>query len=190
MLLFGHTGITLGAAALVTGALNGRKEKLSWFARLSKYFDIRLLMVGSMLPDIIDKPVGQYFFRETFQNGRIFSHTLLFLLVLTAVGLYLLKAHKQAWMMALAAGTATHLILDQMWKIPGTLFWPLMGLKFPMINLEGWGIGLWEAILHNPSIYIPETIGLAISIWFVIVVIIRKQAGCLTKERDGFPDSK
>jgi inner membrane protein len=181
MLLFAHTGITLGAATLVTGVLNSHKGKLSWFAGLSKYLDVRILIVGSMLPDIIDKPVGQYFFRETFENGRIFSHTLLFLLVLAGAGYYLLKAHRQSWMLVLAAGTAMHLILDQMWRIPETLFWPLMGLKFPMIDLEGWGIGLWEAIKHTPSIYIPELIGLAILIWYGIVALTRKQAGAFFK---------
>lgn len=181
MLLFAHTGITLGAAAAVSGALYRRKEKVAWFVALTKYFDVRLLLVGSMLPDIIDKPVGQYFFRETFQNGRIFSHTLLFLIVLSGIGWYLLKAHRQAWMLTLAVGTATHLILDQMWNTPRTLFWPLMGVNFPTVDLEGWIQEIFKTLTLDPATYIPEAIGLMMLIWFALVVINRKQAGAVLK---------
>jgi inner membrane protein len=180
MLLFAHTGIALGAATVVAGIAN-KREKTSWFVSLTKYTDVRLLMVGAMLPDIIDKPVGQYFFRETFENGRIFSHTLLFLLILTGIGFYLLRAHRQAWMLTLAAGTAMHLILDQMWGVPGTLFWPLMGLKFVTENLEGWAAGMAKAVTSSPETYISEAIGLTILLWFGVVVIKRKQAGALLK---------
>jgi inner membrane protein len=180
MLLFAHTGIALGAATVVAGIAN-KQEKVSWFVSLTKYMDARLLMVGAMLPDIIDKPVGQYFFRETFENGRIFSHTLLFLLILTGIGFYLLKAHRQAWMLTLAAGTAMHLILDQMWTVPRTLFWPLMGFQFPPENLEVWATEIVNAVTSNPQTYIPEVIGLVILLWFGVVVIKRKQAGSLLK---------
>ena len=82
MLVLGHAGITLGAATLVAGALKSSHSSqvggISWFILLGRYIDIRLLLVGSLLPDIIDKPIGQYFLVETFSNGRIFSHTLLF----------------------------------------------------------------------------------------------------------------
>ena len=95
MLLLGHAGITLGAATLVAGVMKSRHSsqimKVSWFALLSSYVDIRLLLLGSLLPDIIDKSVGQVFFRETFASGRIFSHTLLFLIIITGVGFYLYK---------------------------------------------------------------------------------------------------
>ena len=84
MLIFGHAGITLGAAVIVSSVAYNRKsqdvEKRSNLSSLPAYLDIRLLLIGSLLPDIIDKPVGQLIFRETFSNGRIFSHTLLFLL--------------------------------------------------------------------------------------------------------------
>jgi membrane-bound metal-dependent hydrolase YbcI (DUF457 family) len=174
MLLFAHTGIALGAAAVIAGVANNR-EKVFWFKSLSKFLDIRFLVVGSMLPDIIDKPVGMYLFRDTFSNGRIFSHTLLFLLVLAAIGVWLYKTKVQAWMLALVTGTFFHLVLDSMWQIPGTLFWPLMGLNFTAIETEGWIEGVFSAYVSNPSVYIPELIGTAILIWFGIVVIKRKQ---------------
>jgi inner membrane protein len=179
MLLFGHMGITLGAAALAARSVGNRKadpvEKTSWFTPLSRYLDIRLLLIGSMLPDIIDKPVGQFFFRETFYNGRIFAHTLLFLVLITAAGYYLSKCRHQLWMLTLAAGTFTHLALDEMWQVPGTFFWPLMGFHFPQYDLTGWAINIFRALLSNPYIYVSESVGLVIIIWFGITLVSRKK---------------
>ena len=90
MLVLGHAGITLGAGVLLNSALikSGRapfkgqspqsSRKLSWISSLGSRIDIRILMMGSLLPDIIDKPVGRLLLRDTLNNGRIFSHTLLF----------------------------------------------------------------------------------------------------------------
>jgi hypothetical protein len=114
MLAFGHTGLTLGLAVLLAGLTAtshssrskevradvlsspspwaaaetnyGETHKLSWIQSLAHYADLRLLLVGSLLPDIIDKPVGQFFFRETFSNGRIFSHPSSFLPSLLFLG--------------------------------------------------------------------------------------------------------
>ena len=181
MLIFGHAGITLGAAILITGGMNSRQKKVSWFVSLSKYLDIRLLLVGSLLPDIIDKPIGHYLFKETFNNGRIFSHTLLFLILISAVGFYLYKGHRQVWMLTLAAGALAHLLLDEMWKVPATLFWPVMGFSFKEIDLAGWASKIFHALFTEPAIYIPEIIGLVIVLWFGLTVIRRKQVGALIK---------
>ena len=119
MLVFGHTGITLGAAVLLANLIPNRRfsqtagnetvspstrssnepqaagetsrRKNSWFASLGRRINIRLILVGSLLPDIIDKPVGMVFFRESFSNGRIFCHTLLFLIIIMIAGLYLYR---------------------------------------------------------------------------------------------------
>jgi inner membrane protein len=179
VLLFSHIGIALGASTIISGGIN--REKLAWFDKLSKYLDIRFLVIGSMLPDIIDKPVGQYFFRDTFQNGRIFSHSLLFFLVITALGYYLWRKQHRTWLLALAAGTLTHLVLDSMWRVPKTLFWPVMGWSFPKIELENWAGGIWHALFHEPGVYIPEIIGLAVVLWFAVWVIWRRKAGVFLK---------
>jgi membrane-bound metal-dependent hydrolase YbcI (DUF457 family) len=181
VIFFGHVGITLGAGAVLAGNVNRRGKKQSWFVSLSRYVDIRLLLVGSMLPDIIDKPVGMYFFRNTFNNGRIFSHTLLFLIVISAVGLLIYKKQHRTWMLALAAGTFTHLLLDSMWKTPATLFWPLLGFSFPKTNLENWLQIILHTTVSDPTVYLPEIIGLAIVLWFVIETIKRKQVGAFIK---------
>ncbi len=181
MLLFGHVGITLGVAALAARAVCKPKvdqaKKESWFAPLARNADIRVLLIGSMLPDIFDKPIGEYFFYATFYNGRIFAHTLLFLVLLVAAGYYLYQRYKQTWMLTLAAGNFMHLTLDQMWQVPDTFFWPFLGFHFARYELDNWFANLLMALLSSPYIYISEAIGVAISIWFGIWLISQKKVG-------------
>ena len=200
-MIFGHIGITLGAAVLLNGALtksrtfptgmdelrsqpplppekpshqNRSSDTSSWLNSLADHVDIRLLLIGSLLPDIIDKPVGRFFFAETFNNGRIFCHTLLFLTVLILGVLYLYWRHSKTWLLALSFGTFTHLILDLMWLEPQTLLWPIYGLQFEKKGcLESWLRGIIYAFLDNPIIGIPEMAGAVIVIWFVWLLVHR-----------------
>ncbi len=190
MLLFGHVGITLGAAGVIAGlAGNSSRGETSaatknpradstiagkrtarlaaWFSKLGDYLDIRFLLIGSILPDIIDKPVGQYLFRETLSNGRVFCHTLIFLLLITVSGWYLYRRYHRTWLLALASGTAAHLVLDRMWEAPKTLLWPFFGLTFERVDLTYWTSGLLRALLTDPGTYIPELVGIAVFAWFI-----------------------
>jgi inner membrane protein len=184
MLLLAHPGITLGVATIIAGVANHKQAshstKISWFASLSRYVDIRILLVGSLLPDIIDKPIGQYFFRETFSNGRIFSHTLLFLIILAGIGFYLYKRHHQVWMLTLAAGTFFHLVLDGMWVDPATLFWPLLGLTFEKEDLLDLS-NILQKLVSDPGTYIPELTGLVILLWFGVGLFARKKVWAFIK---------
>lgn len=195
MLLFGHIGITLASAAIGSGIIgkihygitkNRGKEtllaksshransKASFFNSLANRLDIRFLLIGSLLPDIIDKPIGVYFFRETFSNGRIFSHTLLFLVLVMVAGLLVVKKYSgKTWGLALSIGTLFHLILDQMWLMPRTLLWPLFGIGFEGIETANWLRSLLHALLEEPELYVPEIIGLAVLAWFVLKLLRR-----------------
>ncbi|OGO45101.1 MAG: hypothetical protein A2Z05_06810 [Chloroflexi bacterium RBG_16_60_22] len=182
MLLFGHTGITLGAAALVAGVVKSRGVSgQSWFVRLSQYMDIRLLLVGSLLPDIIDKPVGQLFFREALSSGRIYAHTLLFLVVVAAAGLFLFKRCRQVWLLTLAAGSLMHHILDAMWSSPAVLLWPLLGFEFSRINVDLWLSNMWHVLFNEPSVYVPEIIGLAVLAWYGVTLVRGKRVGAFVR---------
>jgi hypothetical protein len=194
LLVFGHAGITLGAVTLLNGLLTGvtyRGQKtyhelepddnasgkpgspFSWFVQLNRRLDLRILLVGSLLPDIIDKPLGHILFREYLSSGRTFTHTLLFTILLTLGGLFLRYRTGKTWLLALAIGTSAHLILDEMWlqQWRATLLWPLYGLEFPKADITGWVGNLWYALLHNPATYIPEIIGGVVIIVFLWVLL-------------------
>jgi inner membrane protein len=177
MLLFAHVGITFGAAAAAAG-IAGKDRRASiaaWPGELARHLDLRWLMVGSLLPDIIDKPLGQYILPGLIGTGRAYAHTLLFPIVLTAAALIIHRRWHRTWGLALAAGTFLHLVLDQLWTTPEVLFWPLLGTSFARIDLEGWAGSLWQALTSEPSIYLPEIIGFVILAWFGVTLLRRRR---------------
>ena len=197
MLLLGHTGIALGAAVILTGTLASSRfskatrnvamespplssraipeDKAPWLDSLARRLDIRLLLIGSLLPDIIDKLFGHFFFRETFSNGRIFSHTLLFLILATAAGFYFYRRRSQTWLLSLSSGILAHLMLDQIWRVPQTLFWPLYGFAFVKADISNWIPNMLHALLTNPGVYIPELVGAVILTWFAWTLLRRRK---------------
>ena len=179
MLVLAHSGITLGAAVLISGAVAAKppapasplKRLSSWLTQLAKRIDIRLLFIGALLPDIIDKPLGQLILRGSISNGRIFAHTLIFFIIIALAGLYIYRKRQKLWLLVIAFGVMAHLALDAMWEVPETLLWPLYGLAFPRQDLAGWLPETFLNLIKNPAVYIPELIGAAIVaafIWFLI----------------------
>jgi len=169
VLLFGHTGITLGLALGWDKGLSRRipflqTEKSQRLTAVASEIDYRLVLLGSMLPDIIDKPVGVYLFGGTFDNGRIFCHTLLSLLIVLSIGLYRYRRYAVTGMLALAFGCGTHLIFDEIWNTPRTLFWPILGASFPGKDLDNYAGLMWDNLTTKPSAYIPEIVGLIVLI--------------------------
>ena len=190
MLLLGHVGITLGAAVLLSGVLGSdrfsgieRNETVelsthpvknvqtvknfqglneSLLTTLGRRLNIKLLLMGSILPDIIDKPIGIFFFKETFSNGRIFCHTLLFSILVAATGFYSLRHQNKIGSFTLSFGILVHLILDQMWRTPKTLFWPLLGFKFRRTDISNWIGKMVRRLLTDPKTYVPEIMGATI----------------------------
>lgn len=211
MLLFGHIGLTLGATWGVQHAMEAKESRggeasgnnpdgdrlrtpfahkvLLYLQRL----DYRIVMAASMLPDIIDKPIGAFFFRETFSSGHIYGHTLLFGILTALAGLYLYKSRGTTWALALSIGTFAHLIFDRIWWAPRTLFWPFLGTSFaredvsiiippilrePALNagdMNNWIPDVLRNWLNNPRDYVPEIAGMAILLFFTYVLIRRKK---------------
>jgi len=207
MLLFGHTGITLGAWVLLNGAvtksnsLRIRQHRTveglgpltktfsdqnrdsyggaSWHTSLTSLgncIDIRLLLVGSLLPDIIDKPIGRFFFQDTISNGRIIGHTIFFLILITLAGIYLYKSRVKTSLLVVSFGTFTHLIFDQMWNAPRTLFWPIYGFTFDRGDITDWIPNILKALLTNPEVYVPEILGAIILGWFALALVRKRKA--------------
>jgi inner membrane protein len=145
----------------------------SSFASLVKRIDVRILLIGALLPDIIDKPVGVYFFRDTFSSGRIFSHTLLFLVLITLGGLFLYWSRNKIWLLVLSFGTFIHLILDEMWRSPQTLLWPLYGFSFERIDLTRWTWDMFHELLTNPTVWISELAGVVVVACFIWLLVRR-----------------
>jgi membrane-bound metal-dependent hydrolase YbcI (DUF457 family) len=114
MLLMCHLFIGLVIGLLIFRYLKDRRA-------------IVLAAIGSVLPDLIDKPLGHIILNSSIDFGRIYAHSGLFLIAMLAVGLAY-RQKKGSWLfMALVAGILSHLVLDSMWELPVTLFYPFQG---------------------------------------------------------------
>lgn len=83
--------------------------------------------LGAVLPDLLDKPVGHLLLAESLNSGRIFGHGLLFLTLLAFAGIALERQRGSFALLAVAAGVLSHQVLDAMWAIPVTWYYPLLG---------------------------------------------------------------
>lgn len=169
MLIFGHIGVTLG---IFFG--------LGIFIPRLRTIDPKYLAIGSLLPDLIDKPIGMIIFASIFANGRIISHTLLFILFLFLVGLYIYKKKKDIKVLTLASGSFFHLMEDHMWTTPNTLFWPLLGLKFPKSQIDSTGVNYLMRLFKNSFTFqisissAPEMLGMGIIIILTLHWLIKE----------------
>jgi len=136
MYTLGELGIGLGLAWLAT--YRGRDA-----------IDFRLVLLGSILPDIIDKPLGALLHLE----ARLWAHTLLFL----AAILLLSRVPWTRWLAWVGFGVAVHLLVDLMWDQPYVALWPLYGWGFPPGD-QSLG-GYWETLLRNPYVQFGEITG-------------------------------
>lgn len=144
MLLFAHVGIALATARC--------------FSRMSLAF----LALGSMLPDIIDKPLGLIVFGSP-NMGRTFAHTLLFLMLLSVLCWHF----QDIRLFSLTWGVLTHLGLDFMWNSPEIFLWPLLGPfpSAPLLDTMSY-LEMLLSGLKNPGVLIPEIAGLVYLIYF------------------------
>lgn len=145
----GHMGLTVALGRMV-------------LHQKSKVLDYRVLLLGSMLPDFIDKPIGLALTIE----GRNVAHTLLFAVTLT-LGLTLLLLSRRlgpagsqrlTLLWPLSLGVWTHLLLDRMWEMPHTVLWPFLGWGFPHATLDLQALLL---SLYDPYVLSGELLGLS-----------------------------
>ncbi len=154
MLLFGHIGITAGVVKLGI-VIGGKRLRPQFLADGIKQgidsIDYRIVLLGSLLPDIVDKPVWFLLGNGTSLSGRDYAHTLLFHLILLIGGLVLIR-YSRPWLSIITLSSFMHLIFDQMWNSPVVLLWPLLG-PFPELETVGWLSNLIQA-LFSQSLYL------------------------------------
>ena len=153
MNVFGHVGLTLAVSYSTERLARGRSAHTGEaFGRraLSRLLDYRLVMVGSMLPDIMDKPLGLWLAPELVNHSvRSFGHSVAFAALLLAVSWIPLRWGRSHGLLVLAAASAGHLVLDQMWGEPATALWPALGWAFPAgsATLAEWSSSHWRNAL-------------------------------------------
>jgi hypothetical protein len=121
-----------------------------WLVFRDPAFDYRLLLIGVLLPDVVDALLG----------GARVLHSVAFSVALLAVVMLATIGHRalRRQLIALPIGTFLHLVLDAAWADTDVFWWPFSGVGFEGDPpLPSWERGLWNLAL--------ELIGLAILAW-------------------------
>lgn len=119
-----------------------------WFVFRDPSFDVRLLVVGALLPEL-----------DALFGGARVLHTLVFSLALLALVMAATIGHRERrkrWL-ALPIGTLLHLVVDGAWTNARVFGWPLGGWSFDGAELPVVARGWWNVPL--------ELAGIALLAW-------------------------
>lgn len=122
-----------------------------WFVFHDSRFDYRWLLVGAVLPDLVDAPFGG----ARVAHGVVGSVGLLIVVMFATVGRRVLRRR----LLALPIGTFLHLIVDGAFTNTKVFWWPFGGVAFRDAPLPSWHRGGWDILL--------ELAGLVLCWWAV-----------------------
>jgi hypothetical protein len=150
MFVFGHIGI-------------GRKLAQPW----SRSLPAVPLIVGMLLPDLIDKPLYYARISDFFSCTRTIGHTGVLLAAILLAALF--TRSRVLW--ALGLGVATHLALDCFADLFSSeessawiaLTWPVLHREFVRYYIPSIQVH-FERLWVTPVI-VSETVGLALLVW-------------------------
>lgn len=131
-----------------------------WFVFRDPSFDYRLLVVGSVLPAVVDALFGG----ARVLHSLTFSVALLVVLMLATPG----RKPVRKTLLGLPVGTLLHLVMTGVWTDTTVFWWPFGGLSFDgarhPVAARGWwnvpleviGIGLCWWIVQRAELSDPE----------------------------------
>ncbi len=124
--------------------------------------DLRWVLFGSVLPDLIDKPIGSLLFHDVFGTHRLFAHAVVFPVVLLAIVMLATRRGTTGRKAAIAVviGCFVHLLLDGVWTNPEAFLWPLFGIEFPEVAGSAF-FTLIGNMMRSPFMWAGEAVGLA-----------------------------
>jgi len=135
-----------------------------WLFRDPKV-DVRFLILGAVVADLIDMPVGTLILGDRFTTGELWLHSLVVPSLYMAVVLLATRRGRQrrAWM-ALGVGWLFHLLLDGMWVNQEVFLWPFFGFEISPGEAPYWPLA-WERAMSDPWRWVKEVVGLGYLIW-------------------------
>ncbi|RLA88024.1 MAG: hypothetical protein DRG20_06710 [Deltaproteobacteria bacterium] len=160
MLPAGHIGFSL-VGVITYKKITKTKNPL----KLNLY----LLIIAALLPDIVDKIIGLIFITK-FHTCRLYGHTIWFSFTILFV-LYKIypKWKIYGWI------EFGHLLLDNMFFFPQTLFYPLLGIKFYALNRINSSNEYIHKLIFNIFHKYPEILFFEVMGMFFIYVCYKKK---------------
>jgi hypothetical protein len=143
----------LGLATVIVYVTLGRRR-----------IDYRYILIGAILPDIVDGMLGLFVFDGP--SGRWIAHSLIANVVVTVAIILFFRGETRLAVFGLGVGWLTHLVGDAMWDAPQTFFWPLAGTGFADSPAEPYSWSLFTAPFDHVWTWLGELAGLGVLAWF------------------------
>src|SRR3954451_9741497 len=120
-----------------------------WLVFKDPAIDLRLVMLGAVLPDLIDLPFG----------GARAAHSVVFPVTVLVVVMLATRGHRHLRrnLVMVAVGLFLHLVFDGGLGNARVFWWPFSGVAWPDARLPAVDRGWWNLPL--------EAIGLAVCAW-------------------------
>lgn len=182
MLIFGHVGITTGVIKLYEKATKIKNSNNN------NHIDYRIVMIGSMLPDIIDKPLVQIIYGLENHEGHFIAHSLIFSVLMIVIGMIIFPMNTNKSVFLLGIYSLIHQLFDKMMLIPNIFFLPnansghfmiLKRLEFvhditiPIYTRFPYLMGV-VIYFEKPYVFISEVIGFSIIVYFTYELFTNK----------------
>ncbi|MCH7511728.1 MAG: metal-dependent hydrolase [Chloroflexi bacterium] len=127
------------------------REDATQRSSIADAVDYRLVALGALLPDLIDKPIVWVLFPNPDAGGHHIGHSLFVGLALLLPGLYLLAWRGKAGLALVGAAHLSHVFSDSVTHVPRSLLWPFISLDIP-----------WNGILLRSSNIGAEVLAFAV----------------------------
>ena len=164
-----HLGV---GAALVYVSLGRRR------------IDYRYILIGAVLPDIVDGVARHFLDYEG--SGRGAAHGLLSFMVLAVLVVVAFKGETRLALFGVPVGWLTHIVLDGIWQTPKTFLWPAFGTAFDASPAEPYS---WALILDPGAhlmLWAGEIVGLLALAWFWVAHRLGHDGRLRLFFRDGY----
>lgn len=108
------------------------------------------IVIGGILPDVLDKPIGHLLLSGVVDYGRIFTHGILaFLLPMMIAGVIGRRDYRLA-LLGMGVGILLHQALDLMWLEPISWLFPFLG-PYELHHMpDFFEVALWNEV-RSPS---------------------------------------
>lgn len=163
----------MGVAAALTYVTLGRRR-----------IDYRFVLLGAVLPDVVDGLLGLFFFEGP--AGRWIAHSLVAVIVVSVAIVVAFQGERRLALFGIGVGWLLHLVADGMWLAPETFFWPLFGTGFSRAPAEPYSGDLFANPLSNAGAWAQELLGAAILAWFWVAFSLGRNDRIKLFLKDGY----
>ncbi len=132
------------------------REDATRRSSIADAIDYRLVALGALLPDLIDKPIVWVLFPNPDAGGHHIGHSLFVGLALLLFGFYLFARRGKAGLALVGAAHLSHVFSDSLTHVPRSLLWPFISLDIP-----------WNGILLRASNIGAEVVAFAVLLLFL-----------------------